>query len=290
MRFYTGTHMPNWLALIAHPLFVSRRTLARRRKLPRALGPWALDSGGFTQLAQFGAWEYTMRRPLLYTASDLPTTPSGREMTLADSVSPRMYAAEVRRYRDEIGQLDWAAIQDWMCEPSILKQTGSTIAKHQQWTIDNYAELLQIAPDLPWKPVLQGWAAIDYLRHLDEYDRRGFDLRALPSVGVGTMCRRQATGTARRLVMSLKGEGLGLHLFGFKKDGLAGVASFLDARDSADSLAWSFCGRRAAPLPGHDRPGPGRPRGHINCANCLEYALKWREELLARMAPTAEAA
>jgi hypothetical protein len=50
VRFWLGTHMPNWLDETATPLFVSHRRLAKRRRLPRARGPWALDSGGFTEL------------------------------------------------------------------------------------------------------------------------------------------------------------------------------------------------------------------------------------------------
>jgi hypothetical protein len=37
-------------------------------------------------------------------------------------------------------------------------------------------------------------------------------------------------------------------------------------------------------LPGHDRPGLGRRFGHKTCANCLDYALLWREQLLADVA------
>ena len=40
---------------------------------------------------------------------------------------------------------------------------------------------------------------------------------------------------------------------------------------SADSMAWSFDARRTDPLPGHT---------HKSCANCLEYALRWREHAL----------
>jgi hypothetical protein len=43
---------------------------------------------------------------------------------------------------------------------------------------------------------------------------------------------------------------------------------------SADSLAWSFQARRAAPLPGCS---------HANCANCLRYAAAWRERALGRL-------
>ncbi len=59
MRFYLGTHHASWLGRTDVPLFVSRRRLAGIRRLPRALGPWALDSGGFTELSMFGRWRTT---------------------------------------------------------------------------------------------------------------------------------------------------------------------------------------------------------------------------------------
>jgi hypothetical protein len=54
--FFLGTHQPNWLTL-GVPLFVSDRRLRRYRTLPRAAAPWALDSGGFTELSQYGTWD-----------------------------------------------------------------------------------------------------------------------------------------------------------------------------------------------------------------------------------------
>lgn len=85
-RFYLGTHEVGWLERTAAPLFISHRRLAARRRLPRALGLWALDSGGSTELSIHGRWE----------------------------TSPAAYAAAVRRCRDEVGGLLWAACQDWM--------------------------------------------------------------------------------------------------------------------------------------------------------------------------------
>jgi hypothetical protein len=140
-------------------------------------------------------------------------------------------------------------------------------------------ELRALAPDVGWRPVLQGWKRPDYLDHLDAYRARGIE----GPFGVGTMCRRQGTYEARAIVRSLKCEGATLHLFGFKMEGLVRCADLLDVGDSADSLAWSFSARRQPPIAGHDRPGPGRPRGHINCANCAEYALGWRDRLFARL-------
>jgi hypothetical protein len=43
-----------------------------------------------------------------------------------------------------------------MCEPSMPHKTGLSIAEHQTRTLSNYEELLRLAPELPWVPVLQG--------------------------------------------------------------------------------------------------------------------------------------
>lgn len=241
--FYLGTHHPHWLAELDVPLFVSRRALNRFKRLPRARTAWALDSGGFTELSMFGGW----------------------------TTSPRRYVADVRRYRDEIGALRWAAPQDWMCEPEILKKTGLTVQEHQQRTLDNYLELCELAPELPWAPVLQGWSMGDYFRHAEAYEAAGVALRDLPVVGVGSVCRRQSTTLASAVLAVLAADGLKLHGFGFKLQGLAAAAGSLV---SADSLAWSYAARRAPALPGHP---------HKSCANCAEYALMWRQEALRHL-------
>jgi hypothetical protein len=244
-RFYLGTHMPSWLAAFDVPLFVSARRLRGRVNLPYAVGPWALDSGGFTELSMHGTWD--------------------------NGPTPAEYAAEVRRYSRRIGRLDWAAPQDWMCEPVILAKTGLTIAEHQARTVDNYLQLRDLAPDLPWIPVVQGWRVDDYLRCVERYQRAGVDLAALPLVGVGSVCRRQATSEAAAIFGALHDAGVrGLHGFGVKTLGLARCGVLLA---SCDSLAWSLDARRKPPLDGCI--------GHRNCANCPRYALQWRTRLLA---------
>jgi hypothetical protein len=252
MIFFLGTHQPHWLAderFRDVPLFVSRRALARLRTLPRAVTTWALDSGGFTELTMHGRW----------------------------TLDARAYVAEVRRFRDEIGRLAWAAPQDWMCEPVMLARTGLSVEEHQRRTIANFLELRELAPDLPIIPVLQGWSLPDYWRCEELYTAAGVDLSAEPIVGVGTVCRRQGTTSGARIMATLAASGLRLHGFGFKTQGLLAAGHHLA---SADSLAWSYNARRNPPLPGHDQPGPGRPRGHVNCANCAEAALEWHSNLI----------
>jgi hypothetical protein len=221
-------------------MFVSRRTLSPRKSLPQALGPWALDSGGFSELSMHGKW----------------------------TIGPKEYASEVRRFYDEIGKMSWAAQQDWMCEPFMLKLTGLTLREHQRRTTENYLMLREIAPDLPWVPVIQGWNVDDYMRSVDRFISAGVDLDKLPIVGVGSVCRRQHTIGASTIFASLAALGLQLHGFGVK---IAGLRRSSASLASADSMAWSMKGRRSPPLPGHT---------HMNCANCLEYALMWRQDIL----------
>ena len=243
MRFYLGTCEPSWLAKVPVPLFISRRRLQRLKTLPRAITPWALDSGGFTELLMFGEWR----------------------------TSPHTYVALVRRYYDQIGHLEWAAPQDWMCESDMLNRTGLTVAEHQTRTVDNYLTLRTLAADLPIVPTLQGWTVDDYLRHVDQYAEAGINLERLDRVGLGSVCRRQATGEAENIVQRL--QPLKLHGFGMKTDA---VHRFGQLLTSSDSMAWSYAGRR--------RPSPGCTK--TTCNNCLHYALEWRERLHTPRTPT----
>lgn len=233
--FYLGTHITSWLTSSAIPLFVSHRRLMRLRQLPRAACRWMLDSGGFTEISMFGEWR-TEARP---------------------------YVAAVQRYAAEIGQLEAAAIQDWMCEPFIVRKTGLSVAEHQRRTVASYLELMSLDSSLPWLPVLQGFTRDDYLRCFELYRAAGVDLTTLARVGLGSVCRRQATSEAAAIVTELSGLGVRLHGFGFKLGGLALVA---DQLASSDSLAWSYDARRSAPLAGCT---------HLNCANCRLFAEQW---------------
>jgi hypothetical protein len=256
VTFYLGTHHPGWLKRLSIPLFISHRRLMGYRTLPVARGSWALDSGAFSDLAQYGRW----------------------------TLAPEQYVAAVRRYRDEIGKLVWAAPQDWMCEPSIVAKTGLSVSEHQRQTVENFLLLRAMAPDLPFIPVVQGWDLADYLRCLEMYAKAGIDLTAEPLVGLGSVCRRQATKEVGDIVTALAGLGLRLHGFGVKASGLARYGQHLA---SADSMAWSFRGRRVSRcchVRTEDRPVP------VSEANCLHYALDWRRQVIGSLPNEAKAA
>jgi hypothetical protein len=261
MKFYLGTHMVNWLGELDVPLFISRNRLKNRRSFPQARAPWALDSGGFTELRDHGRWRITAEQ----------------------------YANEVRRYRDLIGKLDWAAPMDWMCEPWVIDGgnrggqffhgTGLSVEEHQRLTVDNYLELRRIAPDLPFIPVLQGWQLADYLRCVEMYEAAGVQLRDQPVVGLGSVCRRQATSEINELVARLTSLGLRLHGFGVKT---AGITDYGELLSSSDSMAWSFGAR-------YEERMPQCTHRARNCANCSAYALAWRQRVLSPRPPTRRA-
>lgn len=177
----------------------------------------------------------------------------------------------------EIGLLDFAAAQDWMCEP--VMRTGGMMGKlkvpgihlsveeHQRRTVRNFLTLKEKAPEIPFIPVLQGWTRDEYMRCLDMYDRAGADLRKEPRVGLGSVCRRQDTEEAENLIQELDGMGLKLHAFGFSTLGLKRSYDHLDA---ADSMAWSLAARFRPPLAGCEHP---------HCNNCRKFALQWRKRV-----------
>jgi hypothetical protein len=126
--FYLGTHEVSWLTREIGPLFVSHRRLALRANLPRAATRWALDSGGFTELAMHGRWLTT----------------------------PGEYVVATRRYAAEIGMLDWAAPCSG-CEPAVLARTGLTVEAHQRRAVATFLELRERGPELHTSPLPRGW-------------------------------------------------------------------------------------------------------------------------------------
>ena len=255
-HFYLGCHQPGWLWNPAadFPLFVSHRTLRAYKTLKPSTHGWALDSGGFTELSTYGEWR----------------------------TSPQEYVLATARYDREIGLLEWAAPQDWMCEPAIINGgvvngktfpgTHLSVAEHQRRTVGNFLLLKDLwraesDQECPFMPVLQGWEPGDYHRCLELYTAAGEHLEDYPVVGLGSVCRRQGTAEIAGLVRSLTPK-YAIHGFGMKTKGLLATG---DRLESADSLAWSYDARRNAPLAGCT---------HKNCANCLPYAAAWRERLL----------
>ena len=241
MDFYLGADDPYWLGKVDFPLMVARQRLfregAHRRPLPTAQVPWVLDSGGFTQLHKYGRFPFE-----------------------ADQ-----YVSEVLRLSDEVGNLRWAAPMDWMCEAGALKMTGLTVAEHQKRTVHNFLDLRQRLGSLVI-PVLQGWERDDYLRCADLYTDEGVDLHTEATVGLGSICRRNADEQIIEIVEAL--DGLRLHAYGVKGRPLRRLAPLLA---SSDSMAWSYRARRGGRAPGGT---------HRRGTDCRKFATLWRRNLL----------
>ena len=247
--FYVGTNKGNWLwsKQNRHPLFVSVRSLKNHKKLPKSKVNWCCDSGGFTELSLFGKWV----------------------------TSPTEYVYHLQRFQNEIGSMVWASPQDSMCEPSMLLKTNKSVLEHQHLTCQNFCELKQLAPDLPIIPVLQGWFPNDYLFHAEMYKTYGVELNKESTVGVGSVCRRAKVSGMKETFEQLASDGLRLHGFGLKKDG---IKLFGHSLVSSDSMAWSYtarvsgwkniylCGTR------HEQAK--------SCGDCHDWAMLWADKVL----------
>lgn len=278
-ELYLGTHETHWLfdkryakLLDGLTLFVAiPRLIMRKSAFPKALHRYCIDSGGFSELQKYGTWRLTARE----------------------------YVALIRRIVGQLGAelCQWVAPQDCMTEQIVIeggvgrrgvafkgtremrglkpgepeqdRLTAVTI--HQQLTLDNFLELTALAPEIKFIPVLQGQTLEDYERHDQMYRAAGVNLADAPVVGLGSVCRRQATSEIEEIVGHFHAKGYRLHGFGVKTRGLARYAPKLA---SADSLAWSDGAREdKIQLFGCT---------HKNCASCPFWAYRWNQGIVRR--------
>lgn len=267
---YVGTSEPSWLARTTVPMFIPYHRLMRRwsGKLPRSPrgGAWALDSGGYDHVRKHGGW----------------------------ALDPEIYVAHVRVCDQKIGNLGWAAPMDMMCEDDALAATGLTELDHQRYTVANFVQLERIwyretDDESPFMPVLQADPNLpeaemvaSYLRCWDMYGDAGIDLGHRALLGLGSICRQQATEKIGALVTALHEhdrrdetvEPLPLHGFGCKALGLRRYGHLIG---SADSQAWSAFARW------NHYKWPRCPMPHADCRNCFYWAMAWRYQLLDRI-------
>lgn len=213
MKFFVGLHQPSDAKRV-ETAFLSVNRL-RGRKSGFEVGDWIMDSGAFTAILKHGGY------------------PDGVEA----------YAAEIKRWSKN-GNLLAAVAQDYMCEDHMLKRTGKTIPEHQKLTIDRYDALAACdAGGVYIMPVLQGYAAEDYVSHIRQYGDR---LKQGMWVGVGSVCKRNGDPRAiENVLMAIKKErpDLRLHGFGLKVTAL-GSGLVRQLLHTADSMAWSFAARK----------------------------------------------
>lgn len=214
MRFFCGMHS------LAHAgrlprVFVSANRL-RGRKAPIPAHEWIMDSGGFSELLNHGAY---------------------RE-------SPEQFAENARRWASNgSGKLLAVVSQDFMCAPPVLERTGASVADHQRLTIERYDRLLQLGVGTYLMPVLQGQVPADFVAHVKAYGDR---LAPGAWVAVGSIQPISTNPAAvGAVLLAIKQARPDLRLHGLGLKGASLADSLCRAMlESADSMAWSFAARR----------------------------------------------
>lgn len=208
MIFYVGLHHPADSRHFERCMVSINAIRERKSDLP--VNEWILDSGAFTEVSRHGHFRSSVAE----------------------------YAEQVKRW-SRCGTLKAAVSQDFMCEPWILEKWGLTVEGNQQATIDRYDELSALVGKAAYvMPILQGYWADEYLRHIRLYGDR---LWARRWVGVGSVCKRNANMKAIEIVLGTihrERPDLLLHGFGVKTTALKSSV-VQECLYSADSMAWS---------------------------------------------------
>lgn len=248
MKFYVGisslTHIKD---VPKYFMFSTNRLLKRKSKINNLNKEWILDSGGYTQLLLNGKYTFTIDDYI-------------KIITLQEP--------------------DYYVSMDWMCEPWMMEKTGKNIKHHLRKTIENHTKIKEIYDgNSKLMGVIQGYRKEDYLKCIDDLKAYGLIERYM---GIGTLCRRQATEEAMEIISLIKSNlpswvklhGFGIKTLAFKKK------QVLDMLYSADSHSWSFEGRRLCRRIVNE-DGDCECDGEKcfskakNCANCGRYMKHW---------------
>jgi hypothetical protein len=236
-RFYFTAHPGDLIAgrildgahvmIVASAHWDNGRGRFKVRRPPSNVASVCIDSGGFTAARRWGCYPWT----------------------------PGQYADFVAEECRDC-QLDFCAIMDYACEPSVNRDIYRTNRERIKATIRNEVRCVEAAPGLPWLPVLQG----------DSLEERTLDLRLRERVGVlprdyagiGSMCGRGAV--AARDVVKFYADrlpGVQFHGFGMHVQALDDDMVYAVMR-SWDSYTWSWGrGKNDVDCPPecHHRPG-----------------------------------
>jgi len=218
-RFYFTIHPGDMIAgrildgasvmLVASAHWDEERGRFKIRRPLSNVGSICVDSGGFTAARKWGRYPW----------------------------SPLQYAAFIREVSRDV-PLDFCAIMDYACEPSVNRSTYRTNRERIKATIRNEMACRRADPDLPWLAVLQG----------DTLEERALDLKLrarlgmLPTdyAGIGSVCGRGAVA-ARDVVKfyhdrlpGCRFHGFGMHVQAMDDDAVFGAVR------SWDSYGWSW--------------------------------------------------
>lgn len=214
MVFYVGLHQPSDLKRgYFTNAFLSVNRLLKRKHMHA--NNWILDSGAFTEISKHGDFRLSVEE----------------------------YARLIRKW-SQVGNLQAAVSQDFLCNEQMLAKTGLTVRQHQQITIDRYCQLLnQDTAGVYIMPVLQGNTPAEYVQHIAMY---GTLLKPGAWTGVGSVVAKSSNPKEVLAILeAIAGArpDLKLHGFGLKHKACSNPA-ILALLFSADSQAWSQAARR----------------------------------------------
>jgi hypothetical protein len=178
------------------------------RPIQDLVGTFCIDSGGFTAARRWGRYPWSVAE----------------------------YVAFIREEALSGVPLDFCAILDYACEPSVDRSTYATNLERIEATIKNDRACREAAPDLPWLSVLQG----------DSLEERAWDLERraecnlLPEryAGVGSVCGRGPAAAVEVIrFYADRLPGVKLHAFGIHVRALDDDRAFF-ALGSWDTYGW----------------------------------------------------
>ena len=192
---------------------VAMVSFATKMNVPWAGPEWFVDSGGYSTLDATGEYDASIEDYVRYVADH-----------------ERRDGVTIGRY----------ALRDWACDPGLLRANDRSERVHQNWTIRDHVECLELADeygvDADPVAVLQGHDIREYQRQVDYYRDHGL---LTDHVGVGSLKGRSATETRSiltRLREDLPGR-VSIHAFGLTNDLLA-FPDLVSAIDTGDTAAW----------------------------------------------------
>lgn len=137
---------------------------------------------------------------------------------------------------------DYVAVMDYPCEPEVSRKKYKTNIERIHQTLDNALKLVDLAPELPWVMVVQGYTPAEYLWCLDLIKERELVTKTM---AIGSLCVRKKIGEAWKVIKLVKAELPGwvrLHGFGVDLRFLRNRNIF-HALYSTDTAAWKMNNR-----------------------------------------------
>lgn len=151
------------------------------------------------------------------------------------------YPAQFIRLARKINA-DYVAVMDYPCEPDVNRSKLRTNYERIDKTIENAIKLMDLADDINWVMVVQGYKPEEYLYAIDRIKEQGLltDLMA-----IGSLCVRKSISSAREIILLVRKNlpsRIKLHGFGVDLRFLRDLAIF-SALYSTDTAAWKWNNR-----------------------------------------------